>query len=107
KKRKLSTMDLLSRVDPKKDGITGTWKQAGPAVIGAGGMNLVAKLASSYTPPEEYDLTIEATRKDGAEDLSVGLIGGGKQFAFVFDTGASSYSGPDSVNNAGLPSNGL
>src|SRR5882672_11299097 len=60
KKRKLSTMDLLSRVDSKRDGITGTWKQAGGAIIGAGGMNLVAKLTSAYTPPEEYDLTIEA-----------------------------------------------
>src|SRR4030095_1250647 len=80
KKRKLTTLDLLARVDTKRDGITGTWKQAAGAVVERRGTNLIANLAPAYTPPEEFDVTVEATRKEGLEDLVVGLIGGGKQF---------------------------
>jgi hypothetical protein len=107
KKRKLATADLLSRVDVKKDGITGMWKQAGGAIVGSGGTNLVAKLTCAYTPPEEYDLTIEATRKEGVEDLMVGLIGGGKQFTFFFDTASSSFSGPGKVDGNDPQTSGL
>src|SRR5437016_7617002 len=36
KKRKLETVDLLAKVDPKKDGITGTWKAVGGGLNGVG-----------------------------------------------------------------------
>jgi hypothetical protein len=107
KKRKLASIDLLARVDVKKDGITVTWKQAGGAIIGTGGYNLIAKLTSTYTPPEEYDLTIEATRKEGIEDLMVGLIAGGKQFTFFFDSASSSVSGPGKVDGNDPQTNGI
>lgn len=107
KKRKLETIDLMAKVDPKKDGITGTWKAAPGGIVGTGGYNLIAKLTSSYTPPEEFDLTIEATRKEGVEDLMVGLIGGGKQFTFFFDTASSSFSGPGKVDGADPQGSGI
>jgi hypothetical protein len=107
KKRKLATIDLLAKVDVKKDGITGAWKQAAGAVVGTGGTNLVAKLASAYTPPEEFDVTVEATRKEGLEDLGVGLIGGGRQFSFQFDTLSGSFSGPDKIDGADPHTSGV
>ncbi len=108
KKRKLETVDLLARVDPKRDGITGTWKAAAGGVNGAGATNLIAKLQSAYTPAEEYDVTIVVEKKEGADGqpdgFCIGLIGGGKQFVFQCD--ALGFSGPGSIDGAGPHTSG-
>ena len=52
-----------------------------------------------YTPPEEYDLTIVAERKETAGEapgIVFGLIGGGRQFGFFFDR-ANGINGPFDV----------
>lgn len=109
RKRKLETVDLLRTIDTKRDGLSGNWQFAG-RLSGSGAANVIAKCQlSAYTNiPEEYDLTIEVTRKDGTEEAAFGLIGGGKQFLFVFDRLNSSWSGfytdqAPEQNNLGVP----
>lgn len=111
-KKKLTTVDLLGRVDPKKDGLSGTWSAKGPALVGVSPSHLNpmgadhGKLQISYTPPEEYDLTCTFERKDGSEDIGFGLIGGGKQVVFAFDAWAN-WSGLFDVGGQGCDKSGL
>lgn len=106
KKRKMQTIDLVRTVDPKRDGVTGTWRANG-GLFGQGGLNLMAKCQlSAFTDvPEEYDLTVDVVRREGQGELSFGLIGGGKQFQFVIDRLNSTWSGP--WTSSGPEANGL
>jgi hypothetical protein len=88
KKRKLETVDLFSKIDPKKDIVVPTWKFAGGSLVGTGVRDAAAKLEASYTPPEEYDLTLVLERKETGAEVPyfvVGLVGGGKQFTFILE----------------------
>jgi hypothetical protein len=88
KKRKLETVDLFAKIDLKNNVVVPTWKLAGGALIGTGTRDAAAKLEASYTPPEEYDLTLVLERKETGAEVPyfvVGLVGGGKQFSFVLD----------------------
>jgi hypothetical protein len=109
RKRKLETVDLLKSIDPKRDCLTGTWQTAGK-LSGQGAPNVIAKcqLSAYATVPEEYDLTVDVARKDGTDEAAFGLIGGGKQFLFVFDRLNSSWNGlytdqAPEHNNLGVP----
>src|SRR5436190_14985623 len=95
KKRKLEVLDLFTKIDPKKDALGGTWKLAGGTLVGP---VQLGKIQTSYTPPEEYDLTIVAERKDRNPGLAVGLIGGGRQFSWHFDWGPTAMSGFSRIN---------
>jgi hypothetical protein len=98
KKRKLTTVDLLSKFDPKNI-LDGSWKLASGALVGARTTSGNAKLELKYTPPEEYDLTMVAERKEttgAAPGFVVGLVGGGRQFGFFFDR-ATGLNGPIDV----------
>jgi hypothetical protein len=103
KKRKLETVDLFSRIDLKKNVVSGNYRMVGGKLIGNwDGVN-APKLAISFTPPEEYDLTIVAEKaKDGDGSLQMGLIGGGKQFLFSIDVHKGTLSGLPYVNGVGL-----
>jgi hypothetical protein len=96
KKRKLTTVDLFTKIDLKKDVVAGDWKFAGGVLTGTtnGGPS---KLQTTFTPPEEYDLTLVIEQKDVAGGaIFVGLIGGGKQFTFGFGgdwSGLEAYGG--------------
>src|SRR5947207_921986 len=86
KKRKLTTVDLISKFDPK-NAIAGNWKLANGAIVGTRTSGGNAKLELKFTPPEEYDLTVVAERKETtgeAPGIVFGLIGGGRQFGFFF-----------------------
>lgn len=92
KKRKLQTLDLLAKVDPSKDVISPEVKvQAGGLSCKGGG----ARIQFNYTPPEEYDLTLNVEVKDDKGVLYVGLVGGGRQFCFGLGW---SSAGPEQVN---------
>jgi hypothetical protein len=75
-KKKVDIIDLLAKIDPKKDGITGSWawtKQHslwGQANFPSSGKCQIA----SYIPPAEYDLTLTIARKNGGDGLQVGLV---------------------------------
>jgi hypothetical protein len=98
KKRKLQTLDLLSRIDLKRDVLAagGTdWKAAGGTLQGTTN-GPPAKLQTNVTPPEEYDLTLVVEQKDGpGGSFLMGLIGGGKQFLFGL---GDLFSGIDQLN---------
>lgn len=92
KKRKLDTIDLLSKIDPKKDAFSGNWKFMGGTLVGTSSPFTHSKMLTSCTPPDEYDLTMTIERKDGTLDVYVGLVAGEKQFTFHFD-GFNGYNG--------------
>jgi hypothetical protein len=104
KKRKLETVDLFTKIDPKKDALSGAWRFAGGALVGPG---QIGKLQTSHTPPEEYDLTLTVERKEGNGDLGVGMIGGGRQFSFHFDWGNSPMTGFSRVNGQSFIGHGM
>lgn len=91
KKRKTEIVELLSRIDLRRDVLGGTWRFTNGALVGVA-PNPVApvglghgKLATQYSPPEEYDLTVKVERRQGADDIAFGLVGGGRQFVFSLD----------------------
>jgi len=77
-------VNLLKLIDVKKhpwgDGAT-TWS--------FNGRTLVVPAANPshclvpYMPPEEYDLRVVAARKAGPDNLSLGMVAGGKNFQLV------------------------
>lgn len=112
RKAKLVTVDLLQKIDPKKDGVVGAWSLKGPALTGVAPSHLQpmgadhGKIQFPGTPPEEYDLTATFERKEGAEDIAFGLIGGGKQVVFAFDAWGT-WSGLFDVDGKGCDKSGL
>ena len=103
KKAKLQGVDLLAGIDIKRDSVLGTWRRSGASVTGSGSYGVIAKIATSYVPPEEYDMTLVVDRKEGTDAAPDGfivwLIGGTKQFVFQFD--ALGYSGIANVDGKG------
>jgi hypothetical protein len=101
KKRKLSTVDLLRMIDPKKDALTGEWRLAGGALVANGMAERMTKLqVTAYTTvPEEYDLSLQVERKEGEAPFYVTLPFGvnGKQFSMGFDLFKGSISGLGSI----------
>lgn len=85
-------LDLLALVDVKKDQSSGVWKMEKGALISPVGAS-TAFLALPYAPPEEYDLKIEAARREGSADLYVGVVGGGKQMLLHIDGGDGKSGG--------------
>jgi hypothetical protein len=77
KKRKQQTTDMLPKFDPSKDVIGPEVKLQGGVLSCKGG----ARVQFNFTPPEEYDLTMQVEAKENAV-LYVGLVGGGRQFCF-------------------------
>lgn len=86
KARKTDTVDLLSKIDLKRDVVSGQWKMASDGLIGMTPKH--GKLQIECAPPgEEYDLVMVVDRTEGADDLAIGFIGpNGKQVAIFFDS---------------------
>ncbi len=94
KKRKLQRIDLTRFINVKKGTVAGTWTLSGRTLrCQAPTVKPMARLATSFVPPEEYDLSMTILRRGGNDAIAVGLIGGGKQFVFAFDVHRQTYSG--------------
>ena len=92
---KLESIDLFTKIDLKKDILSGTWKFAGGALAGTGVRNNYARLNTTYSPPEEYDISVIVERREaGGEQpgMHVIFVGGGKQVDFAIET-AGAVSG--------------
>jgi len=100
KKRKLDAVDLLSRIDIKRDAITDGWKKTGNLLIGTPDGIKSSRIELAVTPPEEYDLTVVVERREGNDQFTVGLIGGGNIFFVYFDWARGSASGIGEVSGA-------
>jgi hypothetical protein len=94
KRKKVETVDLLARIDPKADSVAGSWKASNGRLNGIGTGDELARVQVPYAPiPEEYDLTLVVERKAGEDNLGIGLVGGGRQFMYYFDVDCGKYSG--------------
>ena len=97
----LPFVDLLRWIDPSKDAVPstgGTWTFRGGALVSPPGF-LYGRIMIPCIPPEEYDLTLVATRQADQGQLSLGLVGGGKQFLAMFEY-TSAVSATVSVFNS-------
>ena len=94
----ISGINLLRAIDPKVDGVKGTWTLEGRFLTGReeGAMTLMVP----YVPPDEYDLTAVLTRRGGGDAITIGLVGGGSQFNLILDghAGVGGLSGLELID---------
>lgn len=89
-------VNLLALIDPKKNAINGEWKFNAGALVGHDGL-----LEIPYIPAGgSYDLELVLERKEGDQEVNIGLIGGGKPFAFILDWGKGSANGLSVISGA-------
>jgi hypothetical protein len=95
------SVDLLALIDPAKDAVKGEWTKDSSGLDCPAGNHI--RLQIPYAPPDEYDLTIVANRKEGSDGLLVGLAKGDVQWAVTMDTQSSGTfkSGFESLDNRG------
>jgi hypothetical protein len=95
KSKKLVQMDLLRQIDPKRDGVRGTWKFSGGALVCdvSKANAMTAILETNYVPPEEYDLSLVVERLGGDTAFFAGIPGGASQVAWGMDT-EGGWQGP-------------
>ena len=83
-------VNLLAAIEPKKHGVTGEWRSSGGALVGSG----IGLLEIPYTPASgAYDVDIVLERKDGDDEIVIGLIASGKPFSVTFDWGKGDATG--------------
>jgi len=85
--------NLLPLIKPKEHATSGEWRFAGGALSGKNGL-----LDVPHIPPASYDVEIVVERREGESDLCIGLVGGGKPFAIMFDCGKGSWSGISAID---------
>lgn len=88
-------VDLLAKIDVKRDGVNGTWTREGPHVVTA--VAQFARLQFPHAVPEEYDLEAVVERVRGTNSLILGLAAGGKQVVAVLDGTDAHASGLDQI----------
>jgi hypothetical protein len=76
-------VDLLSLIDPAKDGAAGPWTRGAEGVMC--GNSAYACLQIPYAVPEEYDLTVTFMRVEDNGAVAVLLAAGKRAFEFVLD----------------------
>jgi len=82
--------NLLAAIDPKKNGITGEWRSSGGALVGSG----IGLLEIPYVPAvSSYDIDLVLERKDGDDEIVIGLVASGKPFSLTFDWGSGQCTG--------------
>jgi hypothetical protein len=82
-----NAVDLLAMIDPQKDAVKGEWVLDPQGLICQAGDHI--RLQIPYSPPDEYDLHLTASRRDGSDGLLVGLVKGTVQWSVTMDTQAS------------------
>lgn len=70
-------IDLLKRIDPRRDSYRGKWEMESDVLISPG--SLRARLEIPFTPPEEYQLTLVVERRSGGNLFGIGLLVEGRQ----------------------------
>lgn len=82
-------LDLLSKIDPVKDEVSGTWKLNGKVLTSPLDSN--ARIQIPVMPPEEYDLLVTLERKEkgghpAAGGFYIGLVRQDKHFGVEVDS---------------------
>jgi serine/threonine protein kinase len=90
-------LNLTPTVDVTKHSVNGTWQRVSDALVSpATGTNFTpgsARLWVPYSPPDDYELILTLERTQGNEDLVLGLMMQGKQFAVAIDGWGGQSSG--------------
>lgn len=88
-------VNLLAGLDLKKNGLTGEWRWSGGSLVGSG----IGHLEIPYIPAtSNYDIEIALERKDGDDEIVVGLVVSGRPFSATFDWGQGQCSGLTSIS---------
>lgn len=83
-------VNLLAALDLKKNGVTGQWRTSSGSVVGSG----IGLLEIPYIPTTaSYDVEVSLERKEGDDEIVIGLIAAGKPFSITFDWGKGDASG--------------
>lgn len=90
-------IDLLGRIDPRRDAVEGDWRLSKGVLTFAGDKEW-SRIQVPYHPPEEYDLTVVAERVRGTEILILGLVVGGRQATVVLDGWGGGVSGLERID---------
>jgi len=96
-------VDLLALIDLGRDAIKGQWQFDDKELICPPRRRALLQLP--VVPPEEYVLTLVATRQSGRQPLDIGLVVGGVQTILMIDgwfgtvTGLHHLDGKRAVNN--------
>jgi serine/threonine protein kinase len=100
-----NAIDLLALIDPQVDAVKGDWAKDGKGLMCAPGD--AVRLQVPYSPPDEYDLSMTVTRREGGDGLLVGLVKGSAQWSVTMDTVASGSfkTGFESIDNQGPSGN--
>jgi hypothetical protein len=111
--KKTTTSDILLKADARG---SESWKLAGRTLLGSATWPARQVVTFDVDVPEEYDLSATVERADsGNKDFAVGIVAGGAQCAFHFDSwdasasslalvgGAESEKAPGGVFRQGKP----
>jgi hypothetical protein len=96
-------IDLLDLVRIERDAVQGPWGFHGEALVTPAVQ--WSRLALPCNPPEEYDLRIIATRRQGTDSLNIGFVYGGRQGMLMLDGNGGETSWIDLLTPYDLPSN--
>jgi hypothetical protein len=97
-------LDLISYLDPQKDAVAGVWALSGATLVTS--EVAFGRLQLPCVPPEEYDVSLTATRQTGTDSLNMGLAVGGRQFVVILDgMKDGDTAGVDIINSKGFMEN--
>ncbi len=97
------TVDLLSLVDPSKDGLSGAWKRERDRL--ACGSAPLARIQVPYRPPAEYDLRLAFARLEGEGEVNVVLSRGGRPFLWSMGASDNRFFGFAEIGGKGAHEN--
>ncbi|HLY09598.1 MAG TPA: protein kinase [Planctomycetota bacterium] len=78
------SVDLLSLIDPKLDGVQGEFTRDAAGLLTPNGVTW-ARIMVPYTPPQEYDLTLVVERKENTNSLNLALPWNRRQVSLVIE----------------------
>ena len=84
--------NLLPLINPKDNGNSGDWRFAAGALVGGGLLEI------PHIPVGSYDVELVVERKEGTNEINVGLVSEGKPFGVVFDWGSGECSGLSGID---------
>jgi serine/threonine protein kinase len=91
-------VDLLTLVQPARDGVRGTWLRQENGLLSSESESCYLQIP--WTPPEEYDVVVRGRRLSGNDCMVIGLVGGGRFFAFTVDNEPTrGFAGLELVDN--------
>jgi hypothetical protein len=91
------TVDLLKLINPAKDSVLGEWTCDGK-MLTCPRRVINARIQIPYIPPEEYDLTVVAERRDGGDALGIGFARGSTQWIIAVDGWGAGATGISTVD---------